>query len=217
MAWVATGVSIAGGLYGASEGRKAASNAADNMSAASGQAMAQNQRQFVIGQQNLAPWLQAGRGALTEQQNLMGIGGDPSSAMAALQNSPGYKFRMQQGQNSLDAGLAARGGMGSGKSMQAGVDYNQNFASNEYGNRLAQLSQMSGMGNQNASNMANQGMNFAQNQGNYLTGNANAQGAAGMQQANLTASTLGGIGSTLGNMAGNGAFTKWWDNYNKKV
>lgn len=201
MTWVATGVTLVGGLYAANQGKDAASSAANKMQGATDQSLAENQRQFNISQNNMAPWLRAGRKSLAAQQDLMGLGGD-GTQMQALQSAPGYQFRLQQGQRSLDAGLAARGGMGSGKSMQAGVDYNQNFASNEYQNRLNQLAGLSNTGQSTATQMGNQGMQYAQNQGNLWTGNANAQGAAGLQAANMNASTLQGVGNVLGNYYG---------------
>jgi hypothetical protein len=182
---------------------KAAADAADRAAAlsatATDRATAENARQFDIGQANLAPWLDAGKGALTAQQSLMGLNGT-TDTLAELQNDPGYQFRLNQGQKSLDAGLAARGGMGSGKSLTAGIDYNQGFASQEYSNRLNQLAGLSGTGQTTGTQMANNGMNFANNQGSLWTNNANMQGAAGIAGANARQSGLFGLG-TLGMMA----------------
>jgi len=160
---------------------EAAKDAARLQAAAGDRALAENMRQFDIGQENLAPWLKAGKGALSEQQSLMGMGGDTAGQMRALQASPGYQARLLQGQKGLNAGLAASGGMGSGKSITAGSMYNQDYASNEYGNRLNQLAAMSGTGQTTANQMGGLGANYAQQQGNIWTGVANAQGAAGMR------------------------------------
>lgn len=196
-----TGSLLVGGvsaLSGLSSGR-AARDAARLQREAAAAALAENQRQFNIGQQNLAPWLQANRAALGAQTALMGLGGDTEGAMRALRTSPGYQFRMNQGQNQLTSGLAARGGMGSGKGMAAGQRFAQGFASNEYGNRLSQLGDMSGRGLQAAQGMANLGSQFGQNQGNIMQNAANAQGAAGIAGANATQSSLlGGVQAGLG-------------------
>jgi hypothetical protein len=171
----------------------AAERAAQGQQAATDRATAENTRQFDIGQQNLAPWLAAGRRGLAEQESLLGLGGDNAGAMRSLQSSPGYQFRLSQGLKGLNAGLAARGGMGSGKSIAAGTDYNQNFASNEYGNRLSQLAGISNTGQTTGNQLAGFGANYAGNQGNLWTQNANAQGAADMAGANARQSSLLGL------------------------
>lgn len=193
-------VAVAGlavGAYGAEENRKAIGEAASGQQQASNLSLAEMKRQFDLQQNQMYPWMQAGRGALTEQQALMGLGGDTQGSLASLMNSPGYQFRLQEGQRGLEGGLAARGGMGSGKAMTAATQYGQNFASNEYGNRLNQLAGLSGTGQSAASNMGNAGMNYAGNVGNVLMSNANAQGAAGMAGANARQSGLLG-GAQLG-------------------
>lgn len=197
MAWVASGVGLAVGLYGADQQAQDASNAAEGQQNASNLTLAEMNRQFDLQQNQMYPWLQAGQGALTEQQALMGLGGDTQGALASLMNAPGYQFRLQEGQRGLEGGLAARGGMQSGKAMTAATQYGQNFASNEYANRLSQLAGLSGTGMSAAGNMGAAGSNYANNMGNVLMGNANAQGAAGIAGANARQSGLLG-GAQLG-------------------
>lgn len=188
-----SGVAVAGlavGAYGAERQAQAARDAAEGQQAASGMTLAEMQRQFNLQQNQMAPWFRAGQGALREQQALMGLGGDTQGSLASLMNAPGYQFRLQQGQRGLEGGLAARGGMGSGKSMTAATEYGQNFASNEYANRLNQLAGLSGTGQRAASNMGAAGMNYAGDVGNVLMGNANTQGAARITGENVRQSGL---------------------------
>lgn len=98
--------------------------------------------------------------------------------------TPGYQFRLSEGQKALENSAIQRGGLLSGNAMRAITDYGQNFASNEYdkeynreASRLAteysQLfnlanlgfaanSQTAGVGTSTANSIAN----IAQNQGN---------------------------------------------------
>lgn len=214
----AAGAGIGGALGNMLDPGSSAEDAARLQQQATDRATAEAARQFDIGQgnyrearTNLAPWLQAGQAGLTEQQALMGLGGDSAGAMRSLRSAPGYQFRLQQGQRALDAGLANRGGMGSGKAMTAATQYGQDFASNEYGNRLSQLAGLSSQGQNAASGQANilgqaaqAGQQYAQNQGNLWTQNANAQGAAGMAGANARQSSLTGL-ANLG-LSAYGAF-----------
>src|SRR4030042_1184307 len=135
MSAVATGVVV--GAYSASEQRGAADRANRAQQAGMERGLALTEQQYQQSRQDLMPWTQAGRRALTEQESLMGLGGDSVGAMRSLQSSPGYMSRLAQGQRSMEGGMAARGGMGSGKSLVAGQQYGQDYASNEYGNRLS--------------------------------------------------------------------------------
>lgn len=138
----------AASLYGANLASDAARNATQETT-----------RQFDIAQANQAPWLQAGQRALIEQQKLMY--GTPQAVQASLETSPGYLWRRSQGQRMFDASVAPRGGFGSGKTGVGALEYGQNYASGEYGNRLNQLAAMSGTGQTTASNLAGQGAQYA--------------------------------------------------------
>lgn len=169
-------ISGAASLIGGSMGSDAAKNAAAIQAQAAQNAIAQMQ-----------PYARGGLNAFNAQQDLLGLGANGSAGqMNALKSSPGYQFRLQQGQQGLDAGLAARGGMGSGKSAVAAADYNQNFASQEYQNRLAQLSGVAGTG-----------FNASSNIGSFQTGLGNVQGAAGIASSNAMQSGLLGAANAL--------------------
>lgn len=211
MALIALGAAAIG-AYGANQQRVASSRASDAQQNAANQAMLLSSQQNQLTREDLAPWLKAGKGALEEQQALMGLGGDTAGAMRALQSSPGYQFRQQQGLRSLEGGLAARGGMGSGKAMAAGQNYAQNFASNEYGNRLSQLSGLSGMGQSAAGNLGQFGAQYGGRMSDLMTGSANAYGAGQLASANATqggllgAAQLGLAGYTAMNQPKYGSY-----------
>jgi len=195
MSAVAVAVGVGGALLNNVNQRgatDAAERAAARQEEATSRATGLSERIYNENTARLAPWLQSGQRAQQEQDTLMGYGGDNQGAMTALQSSPGYQFRLSQGLKGLTSGLASRGGMGSGKSLVAGNQYNQNFASTEYGNRLAQLANVSSMGQNAATGVGNAGTQFANTQSNLWTNNANAQGAAGIAGANANRdSTLG--------------------------
>lgn len=92
--------------------------------------------------------------------------------------TPGYDFRLQQGQDSLEAGAAARGGLYSGAALQDALQYGQDYASSEYGNYLARLGNASSAGQAAATGQANAAQVGAQGVSNALAGYGNA-GAAG--------------------------------------
>lgn len=101
---------------------------------------------------------------------------------------PSYNFRLQQGEQAVNAGAASSGMLNSGNRLQALQSYGQNMASTEFQNQYARLSQLSG---------ANSGS----------TGTAGQIGANANNTANSNNSALGntigkavsgGIGSLFG-------------------
>lgn len=109
-------------------------------------------------------------------------GGTPYGGFKA---TPGYDFRLQSGNDSINALAGARGGLNSGATMKALADYNQGMASQEYGNYLARLSGLTDMGASAAAGQAGANNAFAQGGSNALAnrGNAQAAGAAGVGNA----------------------------------
>ncbi|WP_028716310.1 hypothetical protein [Paracoccus sp. J39] len=107
------------------------------------------------------------------------------SAYGGFTATPGYEFRLQSGNDSINALAGARGGLHSGATLKALADYNQNIASEEYGNYLARLSGLTDMGQASAANTAQASNAFAQMGSGALAnkGNALAGGAAGFNNA----------------------------------
>ena len=127
-----------------------------------------------------------------------------------FQTDPGYQFRIGEGQKQIESSAAARGGLLSGAAAKALTKYNQDFASNEYGNvynrfrtnqgdQFNRLASLAGIG-QTATNQTQQaGQNYAANAGNALQygGTARASGYAG--QANALNAGLGGVAGAFAN------------------
>jgi hypothetical protein len=173
------GIAAGASLYGSNQASNAITNAANQANGLSQQAM-----------QNQVPWMTAGQDALTSQYNLMGLGANgangASGELTALQQSPGYQFGLSQGQRGLDAGVAARGGMGSGKAATAASQWNQNYANTGYNNRLTQLSGLSQVG-----------QNAASGVGTQLNMQGSNTANAGLASANATMQGTIGAGNAL--------------------
>lgn len=99
--------------------------------------------------------------------------------------TPGYQFRVDQGNDSINALAGSRGGLMSGKTLQDLASFNQNIASDEYGNYMTRLAGLTDMGQAAAGNQASAGNAFASGAANALAnkGNAQAAGAAGVGNA----------------------------------
>lgn len=88
MSAVAAAIGGAAVLGGSLISAGATSSAANAQSQAAQQSLAEQQREFDINQQNFAPWLDAGKGALSGQLALLGLGGTAGTAAQAA--TPDY-------------------------------------------------------------------------------------------------------------------------------
>lgn len=107
---------------------------------------------------------------------------------------PGYQFRLQSGNDSINALAGAKGGLNSGRTMQALADYNQGIASQEFGNVYSRLGGMTDMGLAAAQMSGNASTNAAAGVSNALAARGNAQAAGTMGVANAL---QGGISNGL--------------------
>lgn len=121
----------------------AANHAADLQYKASQDALDFQKKQYDTTQQQIAPWLQDGQGALTQLASGTAPGGNlvtPYSgsfnAPTGLteQNDPGYQARLKLGTDALERSAAARGGVLTGGTAKALDTYGQDYGSNEYNN-----------------------------------------------------------------------------------
>jgi hypothetical protein len=158
----------------------AAGSAADKQAAAADSAAqlqyqsAQNslafqEQEWNTQQQNEAPWLAEGKGALTNLEALTNTPGEglltpwteqfQAPTLEQAQNEPGYKFAEQQGEEALQNSAGARGSLLSGNTLEALNQYAQNSAttnySNVYNRALQQYQQRYGIFENNQTNTFN--------------------------------------------------------------
>lgn len=199
---LALGASAIGSVAGGAMSASASRDAADAQAAAADRATALQERMYNQTRSDNEAYRTAGYGALSDMGNQ---DFKRDFTVNDFKQDPGYDFRMQEGQKALERSAASRGGLQSGGTMKAITQYGQNFASNEYGNaynrfnadrdrRFGRLSNIAGMGVGAINQTSAAGQNYANNAGNNMMGAANAQGAAGIAQANAWNGTLSGIG-----------------------
>lgn len=123
----------------------------------------------------------------------------------ALIKSPGYQFRLGEGEKGINRAAAAGGSRYSGATLKALQRYGQDFASNEFGNHVNRIFTLSGQGQTGVSQaggasgtLANASQNAANNTGNAIMagGNATAQGYLGSAGA-INNAVQGGISNYL--------------------
>ena len=115
---------------------------------------------------------------------------------------PGYDFRLSEGAKALERSASARGGLFSGGTLKALTRYNQDFASNEFGNaynrfqenrrtRYNQLAGIAGLGQQTATNLGNLGYQTSRDIANTTIAGMTSAAAARASGYNALGQTIG--------------------------
>lgn len=231
------GAAIASNAAGNAAGVQAdaAKSAAQLQKEEADKALAFQEKQWTTQQQNMAPWLTAGKGALGNLTGLLKTPGaglltpfsDTFTAPTSVteQNDPGYKFRMAQGEGALENSAAARGALLSGNTLQAQQKFGQDYASNEYSNVYSRamqefnqkygifennqtntfnrLAALSGVGQNTATSLGQQGADAARNFSNISLTSGAQQGQDIQNAAAATASGyVGGANAWSGALGG---------------
>jgi hypothetical protein len=139
-----------------------------------------------FGQPEGAPQGGGGRPGAGGMAGMAGIG-DPSAMQAALEQSPGFQFRLGEGLKALERSAAARGTLLTGGTLKGLQRYAQDYASNEYGQRVNQLQSLASLGVNAAGAAGGAASAYGENAGNLLTGAGNALAAGGIGAANAQA------------------------------
>lgn len=162
---VGLGIGIAGvagagaSIYGAQAGESAESNAAKTAESMQG------------------PYVNAGKTAIGQIDN-------PNTLMQNYQQSPGYQWGLQQGENAVTTNSAMNGLLRSGGAAKALDTYATGAADQDFNNWFGQ-----------EESLANMGQNSATNVSNILLGQ-------GKNAANADVATANAAGSAIGSMAG---------------
>lgn len=133
--WVGTaivgGAALVGSVAGAVISSDASRSAANKQSDAAQTSTNTQLKMYEEGRADTAPWRTAGANALTTLQQKINAGpGDYT-------RSPGYTFRLKQGEQALENLASARGMSKSGATAKALTQFNQDYATNDYQNFLA--------------------------------------------------------------------------------
>ncbi len=194
------GGAIAASAYSSSKSAKAAGKAADTQATAAGKAadaqaaatekgIAEQRRQFDKMVQLLSPYAKAGTGALTAQQNILGLGGAGAqkAAISGIEQSPYFRAVAKQGESAILQNASATGGLRGGNVQGALGQFRPQLLNQLVQQQYANLGGITNMGQSAAAGQAAGGMQSAGAIGNLLSqgGAAQAQGylGAGAAQA----------------------------------
>lgn len=210
MSGIATAV-VGGALIGAVGSYYAQTEAADTAAGAqrdaSQAAIGEQRRQQAEMERLLAPYMQAGQGALGQQQALLGLGGPEAqrAAIAQLEQGPQFQAMVEQGETAILQNASATGGLRGGNTQAALAQFRPQMLSQLINQQMAQLGGLSGMGQQSAMGAAGYGQQGTQGVIGQLGAQGQAAAGAAMAQGQGMANIFGGVGSAFGTLGGLGA------------
>lgn len=203
-ALVAGGTQLIGGFLGADAQRSAGNAAADAQTRTAQMGIEEQRRQFDALQKLLAPYVQAGTGALSGQQALLGLSGADAQqqAIAGIQNSPQFSALQQSGTNSLLQNASATGGLRGGNTQAALAQFSPQLLSQLIDQQYSRLGGLTSLGQNAAAGTGNAGMATGQGIANLLGQQGAAQAGAALNSGNAQAGMYRGIGNLAGNYLG---------------
>lgn len=194
------GGALVGSVISGNAQKKAGQAAADGQIQAAQMDIDQRNKQFEAVQKLLAPYVNAGTGALSAQQNLVGLNGNAAQqqAIKALQNSPAFTSLQQSGQSAILQNASATGGLRGGNVQGALAQFNPALLAQVINDQYGRLGGLTSVGQNAAAGVGNAGMQNAGGIGAALQQQGAARAGAALASGQATA----GIGNTIASLGG---------------
>jgi hypothetical protein len=205
-ALIAGGATLISGLISGISANKAAKTQA----AAAQAGIDEQRRQFDAMQEVLAPYVQAGTGAMGGMQNLAGLGGAEAqqAAIAAISNSPEMQAMLQQGENAMLQNAAATGGLRGGNLQGALAQYRPQVLSQLINQQYSRLGGIAQLGQASAAGVGTAGLQTGQSIANLLQQQGAAQAGGQLATGQAWQSIPNAFMSGLGIYAGLNGFNQ---------
>lgn len=185
------------GLVGASKQASAAKKASSAQERAAAQQVALQREIYEDQKERFQPFYDAGLNALNPYLYEIGLAERPDD-WAGLSMSPGARFALEQGRDTIEAGAAARSGLRSGATLAGLERLRMGMAAQDRDNQLNRLAGVVDSGQGAAANQATAGNAFAGMASQAIGARGNAQAAGHIGAANAWGNALGGLTGAIG-------------------
>lgn len=192
MSGVATAI-VAGAVITAVVSKKSADKSTKAIKGGKAAAIAESARQFDLARGDQLPFIETGQSAIAKLRQLFGLsrGDDPGGPadFSVFEESPGFQFVKEQGQEAIDRSLVARGKGLSGQGVIEGTRFATGLASQEFGSFFDRLASLAGIGQTGAAISASAGaasagqIGAAELAGGFGVAGARASGFQGINNA----------------------------------
>ena len=168
MSGIATAVvggALVSGYMGSKAQKKAANTAANAQIESSEMGVEEQRRQFDAIQKLLKPYVDAGTGGLTGQQDLLGINGNAAqqAAINNINNSSEMQTYLKQGENAILQNASATGGLRGGNTQAALAQFRPQLLNQLINQRYQNYAGLTALGQNAAAGTGNAGMQTASN------------------------------------------------------
>lgn len=121
---------------------------------------------------------------------------DYGARLPALEKTPGYQFRFDQGRKMIEDSAASKGTLLTGGAAKDLTEFGQGLASTEFDNEYRRLFGLVGFGQGAAGAIGQYGSSYGDNATNLITGAGDARAAGTIGSGNAWQGALGGVGQT---------------------
>ena len=195
---------VVGGITGASQAADAAKDASQTQAASAQLGIDETRRQFDALQAVLAQYVNAGTGALTGQQNLLGLNGADAqhTAINGIQTSPQFQALQQQGNDAILANASATGGLRGGNTQAALAQFSPALLSQLIQQQYSNLGGLTSLGQNAAAGVGNAGLQTGSNVANLLQQQGAATAGGQIAQGSVVRNTFGDLLNIAGAVTG---------------
>ena len=195
-------IGAAGSVAGGIASGKGAKKAAKIQQQTAQQQIAALQQMYNTNKALIEPTVHNGEAAQTQQQALLGLGSDPTSALSTLEATPGYAYTVDQALKGVNSNAYASGMGNSGAAEKALQDRAANLATQNYNNYFNQLGTVADRGTSETNALVNQGNLTTQRSNAASQSGADAQSANAVFQGQNLANILKGVSGAAGSAFG---------------
>lgn len=186
---------LVGGITGSKQAAQGAQNAAATQAQSAQLGIDEQKREFDAFQKVLAPYVNAGTGALTAQQNLAGLNGadQQAQAIAALRGSPEFQALAQQGNDAILSNASATGGLRGGNTQAALAQFQPQLLAQLINQQYNRLGNITSIGQSSAAGVGNAGLQTGNNVAQLLQQQGAATAGGQLAAGNQVRQTFGDI------------------------
>ncbi len=207
MSWVAAAVAggtIVGSYMSSKSQKDAANTAADAQSQSAQLGIEEQRRQFDAIQKLLSPFVTAGTGALTGQQDLLGVNGSGAqqAAISGIQSSPQFQALTQQGEDAILANASATGGLRGGNVQGSLAQFRPQLLAQLIDQQYQRLGGLTTTGANAAAGVGSAGMQTGNNVTQLLGQQGAATAGAALAAGKANSQLINGVTGAFGNFIG---------------
>jgi len=197
--WPVVAAAVGTSLLSSHTQSRAADKAADAQIESNEAAIAEDRRQFDEIRATLEPFIESGLGALSAQEDLLGLNGEDAQSLAILniENSPLFRSTVEQAERGILQNASATGGLRGSNVNAALADFRPTLLNNLINQRFDKLGSLRASGQASATGQAQ----LSDASTSRITSNIRNQGVAASAAEIAKGQGVSNVFDSLGSIA----------------